>query len=1081
MGRIGIPFRGVAALGLLAGLLVVAAPNAAAAPSGGGLTAVTPARLLDTRHGIGVPAGAVAAGHTITIVVTGTGGVPSLNVGAVVLNVTVTQPASGGFLTVYPFGGSRPPTSNLNFLANETVPNLAVVAVGTGGKVSFYNGSSGTVQIIADVSGWYGSTTGTPEAGGFSALSTPARLMDTRKGTGASGPVLAGHTVSLAVTGHGGVPSLNVGAVVLNVTVTQPSASGFLTVYPNSGARPTTSNLNFSAHETVPNLVVVAVGGGGEVNFYNGSPGTVQMIADVSGWFETGGPGVGGFKGLTTPARLMDTRKATGASGPVRAGHSVSLPILGHGTVPPHGVGAVVLNVTVTQPTGPGFLTVSPDGVLRPGTSNLNFSASETVPNLVIVAVGPDGKVDFYNGSAGTVQILADVSGWFATPPTPIPLNWNSVAASEPIPEQFSAASCPSSGFCAAVSSSSGDAVVFTSGSWQTISHADASGSLNAVSCVSSTLCDALDQLAGKLFVYNGTSWTADSTPPATLTTFPFAALSCVAGTSFCMLVDSGGNMYTSTDGATWTSHTALGSSNIIGLSCVSSTSCLALDTTEKVQAWNGTTWTAGGSIPNTDFISSDFSCESASVCTIDGFDPSLNGGQGAQVIFVYSGASWSEANNNLPSGSSPGGTSNCTVGLGCFAVDISITGAELDELSGGTWSAVSNGGVNLKTTFQGGFACASTTFCALTSANQGQTFNGTTWTDVQLGWGNQVQAVSCATSTFCMAVDDGSNATSYNGTIWTKAGTAVANANYSGPQSLSCPTATFCAAVDTSTGNVDVYNSGVWSSPAADLGVFSTAGFEPGISCTSSSFCAAASGDQVATYNGTTWTAASTLPSTDVNLDPSPLLDSVSCTSSSFCMAADQSGFVSLYNGSTWSALQQVDTDAAVGGGFGGFGNVVASCLQGPVCAVTGFDGAAEIYSGGTWSAPNLLNPGSSLSNPSCGTSYCTVSDGFNSYFLEQVGGIWTWSSPEGILPSFSGNFNGVVNVLGCAATSCVAIALDNETFGTTPAVGPIAPSSYKSQRSETLRVHHERLAGGRIAEIPTLQAGRVGVAAAP
>jgi hypothetical protein len=79
-------------------------------------------------------------------------------------------------------------------------------------------------------------------------------------------------------------------------------------------------------------------------------------------------------------------------------------------------VGAVVLNVTVTQPTGSGYLTVYPHGVTRPASSNLNFVAGQTVPNLVIAPVGANGNVDFYTGTTGTTQIVADVSGWFATP-----------------------------------------------------------------------------------------------------------------------------------------------------------------------------------------------------------------------------------------------------------------------------------------------------------------------------------------------------------------------------------------------------------------------------------------------------------------------------------------------------------------------------------------------------------------------------------------------------------------------------------------------------------------------------------------
>jgi hypothetical protein len=50
----------------------------------------------------------------------------------------------------------------------------------------------------------------------------------------------------------------------------------------------------------------------------------------------------------------------------------------------------------------------------RPTASNLNFSAGETIPNLVVVPV-VNGKIDFYNGSAGNVQIVADVAGYFSS------------------------------------------------------------------------------------------------------------------------------------------------------------------------------------------------------------------------------------------------------------------------------------------------------------------------------------------------------------------------------------------------------------------------------------------------------------------------------------------------------------------------------------------------------------------------------------------------------------------------------------------------------------------------------------------
>ena len=75
---------------------------------------------------------------------------------AVILNVTVTQPTSPtSIIIAWPAGASRNDTSDLNFVAGQTVANLVVVQVGAGGKVNLYN-ALGSVQVIADVMGWYG-------------------------------------------------------------------------------------------------------------------------------------------------------------------------------------------------------------------------------------------------------------------------------------------------------------------------------------------------------------------------------------------------------------------------------------------------------------------------------------------------------------------------------------------------------------------------------------------------------------------------------------------------------------------------------------------------------------------------------------------------------------------------------------------------------------------------------------------------------------------------------------------------------------------------------------------------------------
>ena len=366
---------------------------------------LSPVRLLDTRDGTGQPAaGRLPPGGTLSLAVTGRGGVPVSGVSAVVLNVTVTEPTAVSFLTAYPAGYARPLASNLNYSAGQTVPNLVIVRVGAGGRVEIYN-NSGSAHVVADLAGWYGA--GGTGGARYSTL-TPARILDTRIGDGAPvGKVGPGATLALQVTGRGGVPASGVSAVVLNVTATEPTTVSYLTAWPSGTTRPLASNLNYTAGQTVPNLVVVPVGAGGGVSLYN-NHGSVHLVADVAGWYGPEGGASGAQYSSVVPARLLDTRAAF----PLGPGSALSLQVTGRGGVPATGVTAVVLNVTVTEPSATSFLTVWPAGEARPLASNLNYVNGLTVPNLVAVKVGAGGKVDLYNHS-GTAHIVVDVAGWY--------------------------------------------------------------------------------------------------------------------------------------------------------------------------------------------------------------------------------------------------------------------------------------------------------------------------------------------------------------------------------------------------------------------------------------------------------------------------------------------------------------------------------------------------------------------------------------------------------------------------------------------------------------------------------------------
>ena len=240
----------------------------------------------------------------------------------------------------------------------------------------------------------------------------PTRVVDTRIGLGASAAMSGGGTTDFAVTGVGGVDPGGAGAVLVNLTVAQASAPGYLTAFAAGGTVPATSNVNFGPGESVANLAVVSLDGAGRIALYNGSAGTVQVVVDVEGYFSAGTP-TAGFASVA-PTRVLDTR--TTAS-PMPAGGRVTTAVSGQAGVPA-GATAAVVNLTVTQPASFGYLTAFADGSAVPPSSNLNFAAGQTVPNMAVVPLGADGRITIVNGSSGAAHVVVDVEGYLVGDPS---------------------------------------------------------------------------------------------------------------------------------------------------------------------------------------------------------------------------------------------------------------------------------------------------------------------------------------------------------------------------------------------------------------------------------------------------------------------------------------------------------------------------------------------------------------------------------------------------------------------------------------------------------------------------------------
>ena len=343
-------------------------------------------------------------------------GVPNVGVAAVVLTVTVIDPSTAGFLSIRPFVpstfGAPFSISNINYAAGQVIPNTVTITVPAHGLVEVYS-SAGSPFVIFDVAGWFADASGTHiEKGAYHAL-TPSRIMNTRTGLGGSTTLGPNTTVNLKVTG-GSVDATHGAAVVLNVTAAETTAPSYFTVWPKGEARPVASNVNFPPGGAAANLVVVGVGADGSISIYL-EAGNANVIVDLLGWFDGGGPGApaGATYHAITPHRFVDTRSI---QTPKMASEETRAFLLRASAGVPNdaSVTAVVANVAAVEPAGGGYLTTFPTGGARPDTSSVNFVPDQNRANLAFMTLSNAGQSSVFAFGAPT-HVLIDVAGYFST------------------------------------------------------------------------------------------------------------------------------------------------------------------------------------------------------------------------------------------------------------------------------------------------------------------------------------------------------------------------------------------------------------------------------------------------------------------------------------------------------------------------------------------------------------------------------------------------------------------------------------------------------------------------------------------
>jgi uncharacterized Zn-binding protein involved in type VI secretion len=368
-----------------------------------------PVRLLDTRSGNGL-SGKLVANTPRTFQITGRDAIPA-GATAVTGNVTVTGATGSWAVYLGPSPMAYPSTSTINFNAGDVTANGMTVALGTSGSLSatYMANAGNTTDLVFDVTGYF-----TPDTSGatYHAL-TPARILDTRKGLGLPGKLVANTPATFAVRGHGGVPTAAI-AVTGNVTVTGSTSSWAVYLGPIPVATPPTSTINFKAGQVLANNLTVAVSDTGTLSatYMSNLGNTTDLAFDVTGYYTAD---LTGAKYVPfTPVRLLDTRYNNGLSGKLSANAPRTFRLTGRGV--PSAATAVSANATVVKETSSWAVFVGPVSVAKPSTSTLNFVKGDVRANGLTVALGSGGTLSatYLSVAPNTTDLVLDVTGYFA-------------------------------------------------------------------------------------------------------------------------------------------------------------------------------------------------------------------------------------------------------------------------------------------------------------------------------------------------------------------------------------------------------------------------------------------------------------------------------------------------------------------------------------------------------------------------------------------------------------------------------------------------------------------------------------------
>jgi hypothetical protein len=252
--------------------------------------------------------------------------------------------------------------------------------------------------------------------GDFVSFATPRAVLDTRSGiggvTGVRGPA---STTAFQVLGVNSVPASGVSAVLVRVASNAPTATTYLTVYPDGTTRPGTSMINLTAGQNISNTAITKVGANGKVAVYN-SAGNTGIIIEVQGYFTSSTGGSGGGLVPVPQTRIFDTRDGTATTtGKIAAGASRTFTVTGG--VVPAGAAAIYTTLTVGGATAAGWLAAAPTGTAT-GSGLVNYEDGAATNSGAVFKLATDGRVTLTNKGSTAVDVFIDLKAYFGASPS---------------------------------------------------------------------------------------------------------------------------------------------------------------------------------------------------------------------------------------------------------------------------------------------------------------------------------------------------------------------------------------------------------------------------------------------------------------------------------------------------------------------------------------------------------------------------------------------------------------------------------------------------------------------------------------